>query len=570
MGLFGMFESKGSIAINVDPAVFSGARVTGRVYLHVKQPIDASSLQLVVFGEEYSHVRYETGSGDNKQTHHAYARRNLLYIVVDLASFPGGKAAPGNYEFPFSAVLPAGLPTTMFARGDGGDCKVHYGMKARLHRPGFFSWDIKAQRSIAVSGMPMPPEPTPVFSPPTTTQVNFCCCFNRGQMTMGAYSSDTTLHRGEAFSLAVALKNESSAEVQQLSVELVEHVRWTARGRSNDARRVVAHATFAPSQIEGTDKLDAEGLKAAAENPGRAGHVMTEVYNKLVSATQSANLVTSADMRDTYTGSTVFCSHTLFVTCSTPLCITNPVVEISCRVGPPAFVAQAQAMPIVATAIALPMAPPPQAVPVMTWLPEAMPLDKTEQETVAFAQALPAGWEGSVVVAEAVEVPMGTAVVGGVGADGGEDLDEQYLMAVPVVQLAAPGTLPCLKGTMDTAFDDLRALLGLLEGPDREAWLGLFGTMAPVQLGWVVGQVNMEATQPAVARLLAQQLSGGLTGAHVVQVLQQCSQNYKANVLNMLAPLVVDLEGTRPAIENQLSDWEKILCAKALEGGVRA
>ena len=78
--------------------------------------------------------------------HHAYANRSLLGITVPLASFPNGKISPGRYVFPFSAVLPPSLPSTMFARGGGGDCSVTYSVKARLFRPGIFKFDIKAGR----------------------------------------------------------------------------------------------------------------------------------------------------------------------------------------------------------------------------------------------------------------------------------------------------------------------------------------------------------------------------------------------------------------------------------------
>ena len=168
--VFGLFSSPAKLGIRVnETAVYSGGKVSGTVYLNVTKACDAASLQLVIWGEEYSHVVYETGSGKQRRTHHGYSRRNLLHTVIDLTMF-NGKAQPGNYEFPFTAQMPPGLPSSMFA-SNRGDCKIHYGMKARLHRPGIFTWDTKAKITVPVSSMPMQPEPTPVFSPPAETAV---------------------------------------------------------------------------------------------------------------------------------------------------------------------------------------------------------------------------------------------------------------------------------------------------------------------------------------------------------------------------------------------------------------
>ena len=103
-------------------------------------------------GKEHSHVHWTTthtsGSGKNRRTttrhHHAYRDRTLVAIDVPLGTFPEGVVRPGNYEFPFSATLPAGLPSVMAASGGGGDCRVTYTLKARLHKPSWYKWDTTA------------------------------------------------------------------------------------------------------------------------------------------------------------------------------------------------------------------------------------------------------------------------------------------------------------------------------------------------------------------------------------------------------------------------------------------
>ena len=627
-----LFKKKGQLAISIDqPAVYSGQNISGKILLSIFQPCDASSLQVVLYGEEYSHVRYSTGSGKERKTKHAYARRSLLYVVIDLATFPDGSVKAGNYEYPFVAAMPEGLPSTMFATGGGGDCKLHYGLKARLHRPGFFSWDIKAACPINVSSAPLPTEPVPVFAAPATTEVNFCCCFNQGRMTMGAYASDTMLHRGEESFLAIALKNESSAKVESVTVEIREFVRWSARGRSNSCIRVVAANTFDPSTIEGCETIDKGAMKAAKEDSNSRASVLAEVHAKLLSCAQRTALSTAHDARDTYCGSVVQCEHDMHVRTATPMCITDPEVYIPIRVGAPPILGMAAPTTLAGTLVpstpaadggvtyqltrltelhqrgilsatefeaakakVLLISPPnaaemmattatttttttttmttiipPTAVPIMQ-LPEAMPLDADEHASVQFAQALPADWAGTAIVAEATLLPMSNAVIGGIALDG-DGLDdgeqaggsERILMAqaAQAAQPAgpAPGTIEALHRVMESTFDDLRAIVDLLRGEQRAVWTALFASFTPEQFGWVVGQVNMRSTQPMVAHVIGGTLSSGVTSAHCAAALRACDLSYRVNVLKKLVPLVVDLDSGRPLIEATLSEWERVV-----------
>ena len=420
--------------------------------------------------------------------------------------------------------------------------------------------------------MPMPPLPTPVFASPKTEAIKLLCCINQGRMTVGAYSSDTTLHRGEGFSLAVAMQNESSANVERLIVEIEERVKWTAQNHHDSCTRQVAYAEFDADQVEGTDALDKEGLQAVKEG-GSDGlrSVMQAVHSKLASCTQSTNLTTDPTARDTYLGGVLSITHTLKVLqpaielgsapqcalwkrlralyarahargrsfrlsgqvrCKTGRCITDPVVVIPVRIGAPPIappvmpVAQAVTTTTAATTTLYTSlrAPPPDAVPVVACashrsssspklqllrvpslltrsisrrrLPDGYALDKDEAASVAFVEALPADWQGSVVVADAVVLPMATAVIGGVALDGGEAADEQLLMGSVVAEKPPAGTLETLTALMASTVDDLRALLGLLEGEDKAAWEALFSSLHPLDYGRLVGQVNMESTQP--------------------------------------------------------------------------
>ena len=576
----GNATSSSSLGIQLDqPAVYAGGVISGKVFLQVRKDTEADTLQLMLVGREHAHTHWTTthttGSGDNRKTetrhHHAYADRILVQIDVPLARFPTGRVAPGNYEFPFSATLPPGLPTSMFARGGGGDCRISYQLKARLHRPSWFKWDTTSTRSILVQSTPLPPVPTPFYAAPQTVPVKLCCCFDRGQIHIGAGVDDTLLGRGQSVGVGIAVQNESSKKLESLEATITERVVWRARGHSNSSYRTIAQTAWDMGAVAGLEELSSEALSQAREraaaSPGEA-HTKTleAMAASLLSGRQRETLTVAPDARDSYRGSCLSVARRCYVTSRTPCCVTEPQLEVPVRIGtrplpqpqpPTATVVGAVVMP---SATAYP-APPPLV------LAEAIPLDEEEQRAIS---AVPADWSGA-VVAGAVVLPMGQAVLGcekqendGDGDDGGGGGTPMAMVAAPA-PLDEPGTMAALKALMDRAFDDLTMLAELLGQPESAAaWRPLLESLSPADFGTIVGQVNLEFDQPKVAELLAKQLRGGVTAAHIIEANRKAAENQPPSIIAKLAPLCVDLHYNVDAIEAGLNQWDKVLSKRAL------
>ena len=343
----GNTSSSSSLGIQLDqPAVYAGGEISGKVFLQVQKDTEADTLQLMLVGQEYAHVHWTTtrttGSGDNRTTetvhHDAYAKRILVQIDVPLAQFPTGRVAPGNYEFPFSATLPPGLPTSMFAKGGGGDCRISYQLKARLHRPSWFKWDTTSTRSIMVQSTPLPPAPAPFYAAPQTVPVKLCCCFDRGQIHIGAGMDDTLLGRGQSVGVGIAVQNESSKKLESLEATITERVVWRARGHSNFSSRTIAQTAWDMGAVAGLEELTSGELKAARESaaasPGDA-HTKTleAMAASLLSGRQRETLTVAPDARDSYRGSCLSVAHRCYVTSTTPCCVTDPQLEVPVRIG---------------------------------------------------------------------------------------------------------------------------------------------------------------------------------------------------------------------------------------------
>ena len=66
------------------------------------------------------------------------------------------------------------------------------------------------------------------------------------------------------------------------------------------------------------------------------------------------------------------------------------------------------------------------------------------------------------------------------------------------------------------------------------------------------------------AELLAKQLRGGVTAAHIIEANRRAAENQPPSIIAKLAPLCVDLHDNVDAIEAGLNQWDKILSKRAL------
>lgn len=559
-----MGNAAATLAISLDQeAAYSGGSLSGRAYLYVKEEIKCTALQLEVFGAEFSHVHWTTqethGSGENRKTvtkhHHAYARRHLLRVVVTLASFPNGSLPPGSYEFPFSLVLPSGLPSSMYAAGGGGSCKISYSVKARLYRREWHKFDIRAKRPLLVSAAPFPPEPVPYFASPHTVPINTFCCIPNGTITLGAVADDTRLSRGETFGVGVAVDNSSTAQINSVSVKVKEFVSWRAGGHSNHEWRTVVAASFDPLTLQGAAKKASADIKAAA-SPGEARDaVLHRLYETLHSGSQRSSLAIPPTARDTYQGSVLSVRHRMLLRATTGCCVTDPELDLPVCIGPPPLLGGGPAgYPAV-----------PMGVPVV-----ALPVPIPPEEEAASAQSFtkPDGWDGHVVIAEAVVLPMGEAVVGGEAVASGVDPAGDVSEAIAVPESAPPpppGTLQALRHLFDTNVDDRRMVRGLVQDPAQQPlWQPLLSALTVEQYAECVGRTGLEYDRPEVASLLGEQLASGLTSAHVAAALRTTTA-YKTQLVRRVARQVVDLAAGRRTIEAELSEWERMLARTDLD-----
>lgn len=223
----------------------AGEVVRGYVQVQVQSQFSCTDLYAIFHGDAETTVHSEEteweGSGENRRQvtrHHVHhARERLVEDVRLVAKFMGGCAAPGLYQFPFEFALHPMLPSSAFVSGND-HAAIAYGVEVHMVRPGFFNRDLVHRTFIdLIANVPHPITPEMVHDNPT---VNFCCCFNRGSVDLGAALEKNAFCANENVVVNFQMSNNSSSEVQDIRIDLKERIHLHAQGRHSHKTHTLA------------------------------------------------------------------------------------------------------------------------------------------------------------------------------------------------------------------------------------------------------------------------------------------------------------------------------------------
>ncbi|CAM9761348.1 unnamed protein product, partial [Laminaria digitata] len=282
-------------------------------------------------------------------------RKDFLSYEVHLASFDG-RATNGTYSYPFSVLLPPGLPSSMQERGPQGvGCAIAYGFEARLHRPGLLHTDAKAKSQLKVFSRPQETAAAmPVLVGPEAQTVKTCCCFKSGSMSIGFEADRSVVGINEPVRLTVVARNDSSLSVKSMHIEILQVCTWYAHGQKETNTRTVASMIVAGSQLGEVQRAAGEGNQRGRS--AIAVDVAARQYLQEMLASGAGTryelLVPDDCIVSTETG-LIDVRHSLSVRLKTPACINSPDVWMPLRVqtGTSGVLSPAKAPPY-ATALA--------------------------------------------------------------------------------------------------------------------------------------------------------------------------------------------------------------------------
>jgi hypothetical protein len=260
---------RNSMYIRTDqPNYVAGQMVTGVVIAQIVQPCQPKTVTLSLVGydraewwwkeqhqvqegvDENGMPRYRTEWRERcswEGSDRGRSRRLFFEVAFPLfANFNmwGGVFPPGAYQFPFQFMLPPGLPGDFseFYESDPSDgyiAEVRYVLRAFLDCPGFAQDTFHEQPIIIdeqVRGGLV------IYKHPTVTQnVLFCCCIDKGIVSVDCTFDKSFYQVGEAVNALVSVNNQSQVNIDNLRVKLCRFVRLhsNASGMHKDFGREI-------------------------------------------------------------------------------------------------------------------------------------------------------------------------------------------------------------------------------------------------------------------------------------------------------------------------------------------
>ena len=559
--------SSGRLSIVLDPpqtqnssVYLAGRTLSGSVYAQATNNIQAVRVEAYISGKERTRVRYtetETytdGNGNSRTRHHTRyrnAERSIYRVGINLGQVENIQAG-AQYRFPFQVELPVDLPSSMYVARNGGYCKIDYKLKAHV------GGQSKVEHVFNIMSSPLSMAPVPNLVPPIVKDVQSCCCFNMGHVTMGARVANTRIGRGETAIIDFACKNQSRQMIKSVTVEVKQELRWSAGHRSEHSNQIVAARPF--NRTERWGELSKEELKSKKQSmkndtdSHRDNKQQTlQMIHKAVNSGENRVLLNvPASALQTYHGSLIQVNHKMKITINFDgMFVDNPKITIPVYLGTPTsygaeIVSSPQPSIPVATAMPTPSAPPPH------------------QETnldYAAPSAPPAEWAAAFPSAPVI-VGQSAAIVGGSATDfDGEEGTTKPSQIIPVAEV-----VPSLSNLIDeiklavSPSDTVRKRLS-----DKK-WAPIFNIMTPNQYSSVIKAVAIEFDQPDVAALIATSVrEGNFTHEYVIAAIRVVSEWLRTPTLSKLLPLCKDLHENVRRIKAELTDWEKVCTERDFE-----
>lgn len=301
--------SSASISIATDKLQYiAGETIEGYVEVEVTDTTSASDLWVIFEGKARTKVGWDdhVGEGEDRHTErrHERAKADITSKEIKVATFPDGEIQPGTYQFKFLLELPEDLPGSCHVARRDHAAEISYGLKVKMNRPGVLKKNLVARAVVDLDSKA--PEMKENFKVEDESQVNTLCCINNGSMKLECQVPKNILNAGEEMDVQVMLANDSTKEVDEIRLEVMEQVFISARGHNETIEEVMM-------------KHEEGGCAAGSESSFAATFAMPPAERMRESSPLDFSGGDSCMVR---------VRHTLVIIAKTGFCISNPSVEI--------------------------------------------------------------------------------------------------------------------------------------------------------------------------------------------------------------------------------------------------
>jgi hypothetical protein len=550
-----------------DLALIAGNPLYGKVVAKVKSQLPPTRIIVFFIGKEKSRVVYKRGNRSGV----VYGQRTICSASLVLREKGHSPINPGTYVFPFQICLPSSIPSSMHGTSQNGrsNWKIQYKMHVCAHGNGS-RVDKLGERYVTIASAPLPNERVPALILPKSYRVE-SFGLNKGSLSVGAKVLDAHVGRGVNLEIFLASRNDATVSIHRVQVCLIEEATFSARGRSNSARCIIAELPDVdlPGIVRG--KQSPDHVRQHMRGGGSAD--MEGIYQDLESRANKISMPVPLSSRDSYGGALITVDHFLEITLFTKALVSNPSVRIPIQIGfppmeqeqPPrhAPVAASAPLPVGLPTLPTPLPPPMSSAPPRARaqpMPQAsIPALFDTYEDIPFASAVIIPTDDEAVRAPMASAPLEALVLGGTAAF--SEVESSFAPSAPL----APSTRPSLAALLEEMIFSINDFEIMSTKLQDATWASLLANLSPDDFGSVLAHVNMDIDQPRVAELLARQMGSKFRCEHCKVAAQNAAEWNKTTTIQRLLPFCVDITANSDAILGVLSEWERTVTKHAFE-----
>jgi len=244
------FASANNVFVALDKPIYCpGEILHGRVLLNCSQPFQAQMLVLKLEGAEKT-VWEEGSSGGQRQDYDdgrdnstlRQGKRDLFKVKIALRQFERSLVTPGQYEFPFTTVLPTNLPGTFTISTGTLNAKVSYKIKAEIVAPGMLKGYLRFKQYLIIQPRPFRRQPHELIVQDVQS-VKMCGCFSKGAVSMTARIEKDIYRPGEEAHVILQMNNQSRTDFRLVELSLHKYIEMRDSGHRRYSRDITVFST---------------------------------------------------------------------------------------------------------------------------------------------------------------------------------------------------------------------------------------------------------------------------------------------------------------------------------------
>jgi hypothetical protein len=317
--------------------ITAGDTLTGNVVLQVSsKAFNGEALRINVLGKELSAI------APNNTSHNKLLREESCFFRESqtlLRNFRVRRLRPAPCSYhPFQIQLPELLPSSVcypYQSKHAGISKsgmqIQYTLTAQLG-------SLRHQVIIHCRSANLPSTPVPCLIQPASFPIQTLNLIPRGTVTVAASIKDSQVGRGQDVCVHLALHNQSTVNIDRVSIKLLEHVYWTTtdkNGRKHEDTTTIKLMKISdcPCQQQGVLVKQARSKTKRTPSEIERQGIYSALYRDICSGASTCTITIPQFTRDSHRGALIRVWHTLSIKLKTPTFSNSASISIGLKIG---------------------------------------------------------------------------------------------------------------------------------------------------------------------------------------------------------------------------------------------